>query len=54
MELDGHDFFFIESAMVQYIDYLKNGDEEEQKDAEEAQRILDKVYRIAYKDLKWS
>ena len=54
MELDGHDFFFIESAMVQYIDYLKNGDEEEQKDSEEAQRILDKVYRIAYKDKKWS
>lgn len=39
----------VEDALVHFIDYLKNGDEEEKKRA----KHVDKTYDEIYKQIKW-
>lgn len=40
---------YVEGALVMYIDYLRNGDEEEKKKAKRVEKTYDEIY----KQVKW-
>ena len=43
LELDNRDMAFIEDALVQYIDYLKDGDDNDKVAATKAEQTYNKI-----------
>lgn len=50
LNLDLKQIDYIEDALVQYIDYLKDGDEDDKLAAKRVER----TYNELYKQVKWS
>ena len=50
LKLDLQQIDHIEDALVQYIDYLRDGDEDDKKKA----KRVEKTYDELYKQVKWS
>lgn len=50
LKLDLQQIDYVEDALVQYIDYLRNGDEDEKKKAKRVEKTYDEIV----KQVKWS
>lgn len=47
MKLDGNQLFHIEQALIMYIDYLRDGDDDDKETAKKVEKIYDYIKESA-------
>ena len=43
MKLDGNQLFHVEQALIMYIDYLRDGDDDDKETAKKVEKIYDYI-----------